>query len=198
MLVTDRHLAGGEDGLVEGVDAAIDGGVNVVQVRAKDLSGDALSALAGRLREVTQGRALLLVNGSAGVAIESGADGVHLPKDDPMIEERAGLTVGRSVHSVGAAERAASEDVDYVVAGPIYETRSHPGAAAAGVDLIRRISEVVSVPVIAIGGIDYQRVAGVMRAGASGVAVISAILGSSDPSKAAAQLRNVLEEGAPS
>jgi len=198
MLVTDRHMAGGEDGLIDAVGGAIDGGVNVVQFREKDLSGDALSALASRIRGVTQGRALLIVNGSAGVAIESGADGVHLPEDAPMMEERAGLTVGRSVHSVGAAERAAGEGVDYVVAGPIYETRSHPGAAPAGVDLIRKISEVVSVPVIAIGGIDYQRVTDAMRAGASGVAVISAIFCSSDPQKAAAQLRNVLEEGAPS
>jgi thiamine-phosphate pyrophosphorylase len=198
MLVTDRHLSGGEDELVRAVDAAIDGGVNVVQLRGKDLSADALSALSGRLREVTQDRVLLIVNGSADAAIESGADGVHLSEEAPMPEERAGLIVGRSVHSVEAARRAEGEDVDYVVAGPIYETRSHPGAVPAGADLIRKISEVVSVPVIAIGGIDYQRVTNVMRAGASGVAVISAILGSSNPREAAAQLRSTLEEGAPS
>ena len=195
MLVTDRHLSGGEDELVRAVGQAVAGGVNVVQVREKDLSTDALSALAGRLREVTRDGALLMVNGSVDEAIDSGADGVHLPEDAPMPEERVGLIVGRSVHSVEAAGRAEGEGVDYVVAGPIYDTRSHPSATPAGADLIRKISEVVSVPAIAIGGIDYQRVPDVVRAGAAGVAVISAILRSSDPGTAAVQLWGALETG---
>lgn len=193
MLVTNRRLTGGEDGLVRAAGEASDGGVNVVQVREKDLGADALAALARRLREVTEGRALLIINRSLGAACESGADGVHLPEHVPMPEERAGLIVGRSVHTVEAAERAEREGVEYVVAGPIYKTRSHPRATPAGLDLVRNITEVVSVPVIAIGGIDYQRVPDVMRAGASGVAVISAILGSSNPREAAAQLRGALE-----
>ena len=193
MLVTNRRLTGGEDGLVRAAGEAVEGGANVVQLREKNLGADALAALARRLREVTEGRALLIINRSLSAARESGADGVHLPEDDRMLDERGGLIVGQSVHTVEAAEWAEREGVEYVVAGPIYKTRSHPRATPAGADLIRKITEVVGVPVIAIGGIDYQRVPGVMRAGASGVAVISAILGSSNPREAAARLRGAIE-----
>ncbi|MCH8814070.1 MAG: thiamine phosphate synthase [Chloroflexi bacterium] len=199
MLVTDRRLTG-EDGLVSAVDEAIDGGVNVVQFREKDLRDTMLLA---RVRAKTRDRALLILNTWRDGVIPADtvgrptAQGIHLPEDEWMPEVQPGLIVGRSVHSVGAAERAMSAGADYVVAGPIYETDSHLGRAPAGVDLIRKITEVVSVPVIAIGGIDYQRVPEVMRAGASGVAVISAILGSSNRREAAAQLWNALGVSSP-
>jgi thiamine-phosphate pyrophosphorylase len=104
------------------------------------------------------------------------------------------LFVGRSVHSVEAAERAEGEGVDYLVAGPVFETRSHEGAPAMGVELIRRIREAVRLPVLGIGGVDYERVADVMRAGAVGVAVISAILVASSPREAAMRLREALSQ----
>jgi len=193
MLVTDRRLTGGEDGLLRAVDQAIDGGVNVVQLREKDMGTDALSGLARQLREVTHDRAMLTVNGSTDAAIESRVDGVHLPEVAAMPEGTQGLIVGRSIHSVDGAERAASEGADYLVAGPIYQTNSHPGGTAAGVDLIRKITEVVSIPVLGIGGIDYRRVPEVMSAGAAGVAVISAILGTGTPREAAARLWRAFE-----
>ncbi len=189
MLVTDRRLAGGEDGLVRAVDQAIDGGVNVVQLREKDLNAEALSRLARRVRKLIGDRALLLVSAS----IEGGADGVHLPEGAPIPEGARGLIVGRSVHSVDAAERAVSAGADYLVAGPIYETRSHPGADPAGVDLVRRITEAVGIPVLGIGGIDYRRAPEVMSAGAAGIAVISAVLGAERPREAAATLWRAIE-----
>lgn len=192
MLVTDRRLAGAEDALVRAVDEAVTGGVDVVQLREKDLDHDRLQALAERLRDVTRGRALLIVNSATDVATDVGADGVHLPEDAPGVD--TGLIVGRSVHSVEAAERAAQEGVDYVIAGPLFETRSHEGAPAAGVELVRNICEAVAVPVLGIGGVDYQRAAAVMRAGAAGVAVISAILASPDPRDAAACLSDAVAE----
>ena len=192
MLVTDRRLAGGEDGLVRAVDEAIDGGVNVVQLREKYLDVDALTALAIRLREVTGDRAILTVNGDV-VVVESRADGVHLPESAPLPEGTEGLIVGRSIHSVDGAERVAAEGADYLVAGPIYQTKSHPGVAPAGVDLIRKVTEAVSIPVIGIGGIDRERAPEVMRAGAAGVAVISGILGTGRPCEAATRLWGALE-----
>jgi thiamine biosynthesis protein ThiS len=190
MLVTDRQLAGGEEALVRAVDEAIRGGVNVVQLREKELDDDHLRTLGRRLRGVTLGRALLLVNGAAEVAIEVGADGVHLPEDAPGVD--IPLILGRSVHSVEAAVRAEGEGVDYLVAGPVFETRSHEGAPAAGVELIRKICEAVRLPVLGIGGVDYQRAAEVTRAGAVGVAVISAILSVSAPREAARGLKESL------
>lgn len=192
MLVTDRRLVGGEDRLVEIAKDSIEGGVNAVQLREKDLPKDQLLSLARRLREATRGSALLLVNSDADVAAEADADGVHLPEDAPMAETP--LMIGRSVHSVEAAVRAEAEGVGYLIAGPVFETRSHEGRPAAGLDLLRRIYEAVGAPVVGIGGIDYQGAATVARAGAVGVAVISAILASSSPRLAAAELRDALAD----
>jgi thiamine-phosphate pyrophosphorylase len=193
MLVTDRKLAGGVDALVRAVAAAVDGGANAVQLREKDLAPAELLPLARRLREVTAGRALLLVNGPLEIALEAGADGVHLPEDAPMVGRPSPeFVVGRSVHSLEAAQRAAAEEVDYVVAGPVYATRSHPGAPAAGVEHLSRIAAALPVPVIAIGGITADRTAEVIRAGAAGVAVISAILGAAKPPGAAREIAETL------
>ena len=195
MLVTDRHLAGGEDALQAAVEAAIDGGVNAVQVREKDLHPAELLPLARRLREVTVGRAALIVNGPLEVALAAGADGVHLPEAAPMVERPARpVLVGRSVHSVEAAEAAWAECSDYLIAGPVFETPSHAGRKAAGVGLVKECSRAVAMPVLAVGGIDAGRVEEVIRAGASGVAVISAILGSSAPRTAAEALKEALGE----
>ncbi len=198
MLVTDRRLAGGEDALVRAAEEAVGGGVNVVQLREKDLLPTQLLPLARRLREVTAGRALLLVNGPLEIALEAGADGVHLPSDSPVpvaqgpSPESGRILVGRSVHSLEAARRASDEGVDYVVAGPVYGTPSHPGANSMGRGFIREIASAVRMPVIAIGGITAERVDPVVRAGASGVAVISAVLGTPSPREAARDLRQAL------
>lgn len=192
MLVTDRRLAGGEDALVLAVEEAVAGGVNVVQLREKDMPRDELGALAGRMCEVTRGRALCFVNSAVDVANDVGADGIHLPEDAPNFE--SDLIVGRSVHTVETAVRAENQGVDYVVAGPVFETRSHEGGRVAGVELIRNICEAVDLPVLGIGGVDYQRAATLVRAGAAGVAVISAILSAPSPRDAAARLSEALNE----
>lgn len=191
MLVTDRRLAGGEDALVRAVAEAVEGGVNVVQLREKDLPPAELLPLACRLREVTAGRALLLVNGPVEVAVAAGADGVHLPEDAPAQgwgPEPLRLIVGRAVHSLEAARKAVDEGVDYLVAGPVYGTGSHPAAEPAGSGFVRKLASSVTVPVIGIGGITAMNAADVMQAGASGVAVISAILGTDSPGGAAHEL----------
>jgi len=196
MLVTDRKLAGGEDALVAKVREAVAGGVNVVQLREKDMNAHALAALARRVKEAIGGGALLFVNTAADVALEVSADGVHLPEADSQRIASGGtdkrMIAGSSVHSVEAARRAAAEGADYVVVGPVYETASHPGAAAAGVGLVSDAAAAVALPVIAIGGIDASRVAEVMAAGAAGVAVVSAILGADDAEAAARELWQAL------
>jgi histidine triad (HIT) family protein len=193
MLVTNRKLAGGVDALVRAVAAAVDGGANAVQLREKDLAPAELLPLARRLCEVTAGRALLLVNGPLEIALEAGTDGLHLPEDAPMVERPSPeFVVGRSVHSLEVAQRASDEGVDYVVAGPVYATHSHPEAPAAGVELISRIAGAVPVPVIAIGGITAERADAVVRAGAAGAAVISAVLEAASPREAAHDLRQAL------
>ena len=200
-LVTGRRLCGGPDGLVAAVEAAAGGGVDAVQLREKDLSPEDLLSLARRLREATLRRALLVVNGPVEVARAARADGVHLPEGAPTVRRpreavpagRQGFLVGRSVHSLEAARRAEAEGVDYLIAGPVYETRSHPGVEPAGLPLIEEISGAVRVPVLAIGGVNAGRVEDVVRAGASGVAVISAVITATDRRQAAEELRQSLD-----
>ena len=194
MLVTDRTLCGGPDGLVAGVEDALSGGVDAVQLRERDLPHEDLLALARRLREVTRGRALLIVNGPLDVALACVADGLHLPEAAPHVEHpRPDFLVERSVHSLGAALRAKAEGADYLIAGPVYETRSHPGVPPAGVGLIEEITRSVRLPVLAIGGLSPERVEEVIQAGTAGIAVISAILAAPSSAQAACDLRRALD-----
>lgn len=194
MLVTDRHLAGGEDAVVDAVAEAIEGGVTAVQLREKDLPPEALLPLAQRLRAVTRNRATFIVNGPLEVALAAEADGIHLPEAASAIERPARpLLIGRSVHSREAAERAWADCIDYLIAGPVFETPSHADASPGGVDLIETIAAAVAVSVLAVGGITADRVPDILRAGASGVAVISAILEAPSPRDAARTLREALE-----
>ena len=193
MLVTDRHLAGGQDELVRKVSEAAAGGANVVQLREKDLDDTELLVLARRLRKAIAGRAKLLVNSRVDVAEAAKADGVHLSENAPRLACRPqyGL-VGRSVHSLEAAHRAEDEGADCVVFGPVFSTRSHPGVSPSGVGALADVAGSVRIPVIAIGGITVERVAEVMDAGAAGVAVIRAILGAPSPRTAAEELSREL------
>jgi thiamine-phosphate pyrophosphorylase len=207
MLVTDRTLArpGALPALVE---QAVAGGVDAVQLREKDLPEQELIALGRELRAVTRGRALLLVNGTVEQAMACEADGVHVGEGvyltrfaaltaPPSLAGKGagglGILVGRSVHSVEAARHAEAEGVDYLVLGTIYPSRSHPGGATGGLELVAQVSREVGVPVIAIGGITVENAGEVIRAGASGVAVISAILAAADPRAAAAALHEAVE-----
>ena len=195
-LVTDRHAAPSRP-LDTVVAAALDGGVNVVQLREKDLSARELWALATRLRELTEGRALFLVNDRLDVALAAGADGVHLAGHSlPVPAARAALgqrrLIGCSVHDAAEAEAAARGGADYLLVGTLYPSRSHPGREGAGPRLVEELRGVVDVPLVGIGGITARTAREVLIAGARGVAVISAIMAASDPAAAAARLRDAL------
>ncbi len=192
MLVTDRNACGGRP-LAEVVAAAVDGGVNVVQLREKDLPARELLSLARALRGVCGTRALLLVNDRVDVALLCGADGVHLGEEGlPTAAVRQALPpsmrVGRSVHSVSGARQAESDGADYVVVGTVFSSRSHPDVVPSGLELVRGIAARVSIPVLGIGGINADNADAVVQAGAAGVAVISAVMRAEDPREAALRL----------
>lgn len=176
---------------------ALDGGVNLVQIREKDLPGALLLALARRLRELTRERALLFVNERVDVALACAADGVQLGEEGVPVEAARrvapGLLVGRSVHSVEGALEAQEQGADLLIVGPIFPTGSHPVASAAGIRLLAAVAERVRTPCLAIGGVIPENVASVMAAGAWGAAVISAILGAPDPHRAAGALREAMD-----
>ena len=200
-LVTDRK-AGDEGTLVHRAAAAVAGGVDMVQLREKDLPGSRLLSLAASLKDAVGSRALLIINERADVAMAAGADGVQLPEDAlPVAAVRRIMgpraLIGRSVHSEEGAARAVAEGADFLIVGTMYATRSHPAAAPTGPGLVRSIAKLLeeraaSVTLIGIGGITADNLGEVIRAGAGGVAVISSILASPDPKGEARRLKQAI------
>lgn len=198
MLVVDPGQCDGRN-LPEVVDQAIDGGVNVVQLRAAGLPAGELLTLARQLRGVCAHRALLVVNDRLDVALLSGADGVHLPENGlPVSAARQllppSIRVGRSVHSINAARQAELDGADYVLLGTIFASPTHPQQQPAGVDLVSGVTRRLNIPVVAIGGITPENAGSCWSAGAAGIAVISSILKAEDPLAAAQRLAPVSEE----
>ncbi len=196
-LITDDRLP--EDRLVTIVHEACAAGCHAVQLRCKRLTGGPLFALACRLREVTAGHgAALLVNDRIDVALAAGADGVHLPSAGMasgaarrLIGE--GRLLGRSIHSAEEIATIEPGRLDYLQFGPVYATSSKlaygepqgTGRLAQVAGLARREH---GLPVLAVGGIAVVQVREATTAGAAGVAVIGAIMGSTDTSAATVAL----------
>lgn len=195
-LVTDRMRCNGRS--VESVvDAAIDGGVDIVQLREKDLPAAELYSLALRVKDIVGNRALLFLNDRVDVAVAADADGVQLGENALPVEVArriAGenLLLGRSVHSVSGAIEAESQGADILTLGTIFPTASHPGIRTGSSELVREVATAVSIPFLGIGGIDAANAEQVIGEGAAGVAVISAISTAQDPALAAAGLCNAM------
>ena len=167
----------------------------MVQLREKDLPARDLYELATRVKDSIASRAKLIVNDRIDVALALNADGVQLPEDGvPVAQARRivgpDMLIGRSVHSVGGAVEAESSGADFLIAGTIFSSTSHPDGLAQGTSFLRALCSGVSIPVLAIGGITTQNVGDVMEAGCSGAAVISAISEAEDPGSAARTLLN--------
>lgn len=204
MLVTRPTTS--DDELVRVVTEAVAGGVDWVQFREKEAPVDAVRRRLAALRDAVGGRARLLVNHPQWRSLWELVDGVHLPEGtDSVAEARRELEdttarravvrrlVGRSVHSVAAALQAQAEGADYLVAGSIFATRSHPGAPPVGLSFLREVTACVDLPVLAIGGVTPANVYDCLRAGAAGVAVLSAIMDADDPRCVAAAYRQALD-----
>lgn len=203
MLVTDRYRVAdrehtGEERLDDVAREAVLGGVNAVQLREKDLESSELIALGLHIRDAISGRALLIVNGDLEAAHTLGASGVHLPADGPPVTEAHavigdGVLVSRAVHDSADALAAEGEGADFVIAGTVFASGSKPGGATIGIDGLKLISEAVGIPVIAIGGITAVNAGDAIRAGASGVAVIGAIMDAPEPRVATRELRKAID-----
>jgi thiamine-phosphate pyrophosphorylase len=190
--------------LAEFVDAALAGGVDVVQLRDKGPDGplearDELAALEVLAEACTRHGALLAVNDRADVALAAGADVLHLGQDDlPVAWARKvvgdDVVVGRSSHSADETLVAADEaGVDYFCVGPCWPTPTKPGRPAPGLDLVRTVAgRRPARPWFAIGGIDGTRLDEVHAAGAERIVVVRAITEADDPRAAAAALRSRL------
>jgi thiamine-phosphate pyrophosphorylase len=186
-LVTDRQQTAGRD-LLAVIEESLAAGLPAVQLREKDLGAGELARLARELRAATSAHgAALIINDRVDVALAVGADGVQrttvsLPIADILAIADKRLRVGASVHALAEAVAATEAGADWIIFGPVYDTPSKRGyGAPQGLEALARVARTVSVPVIAIGGITPARVAEVRRAGAHGVAAISAILSAPSP-----------------
>ena len=187
------------------VEAAIEGGVDVVQVREKDAGAREQLRIARELRELTRDAGVpLIVNDRVDVAVAADADGVHLGDEDlpvPDAREQLGedAVVGRSVSTVEGAREAEAAGADYLGVGAIFATDSKDDIDNdeydIGLDPVRTIADAVEIPIVGIGGISPENAQEVTRAGADGVAVISAVTGADSPEVATRELRHAVRQG---
>jgi thiamine-phosphate pyrophosphorylase len=205
-LCTDARRERGD--FAEFADAALAGGVDIIQLRDKGSAGerqfgplearqelDALAVLADAAR---RHGALLAVNDRADIARAAGADVLHLGQDDLPLDIARPIIgteplIGRSTHDADQVGAAIDERVDYFCVGPCWPTPTKPGRSAPGLDLVRQTAALAPAkPWFAIGGIDEQRLPEVLDAGARRVVVVRAITGAEDPQAAARALRAAL------
>jgi thiamine-phosphate pyrophosphorylase len=186
---------------VEQARAAIAGGARVVQVRVKDAPAGAVLEAARRVVRLATGRALVIVNDRADLALLSGADGVHLGDEDlPVAEARRllgpALLVGRTTRTLEEARAALAEGADHVGYGPIFATVTKAlDVPPRGLGALAEVTRALGAPVVAIGGIGLEDIGGVARAGAACAAVIGAVFGAPDPAERAARLAAAFEAG---
>lgn len=199
-IVTDRQQTAGRP-LEAVLTAAARGGAGAIQLREKDLSARELYALGVRLQEVLAPYNVpLLINDRLDVALALDAAGVHLAGHSlPTAQARRVLgaqkLLGVSTHSVEEAHQAAAEGADFVVFGPVFETPSKLAyGPPQGLQHLAAVIRQVTIPVLAIGGVELANLPQVMAAGAYGVAMIRAVLAASDPCEATQRLHRGLVE----
>ena len=201
LCVITRRVAQLERGHLEVARAALEGNARIVQLREKSLSDREFWQLASELRALTRRHgALLLVNDRVDIALAVEAEGVHLGQDDLPIEAARRLLgpaaiIGASVANAAEARAAEVAGATYVSVGSVFATSSKSDAGEAiGVGPIREVRRATSVPVLAVGGITRGNVAEVIRAGAHGAAVISAVAEAADMVEATSELRRLVRK----
>src|SRR4030088_2867572 len=164
---------GGEVETAHVVEAALEGGANVIQLRKKTMPKGEQYAIGLALRRLTRLHdALLIVNDHADIAIALDADGVHLGQDDlppAVVRELPGFRgrlIGRSTHTLQQARAAMAEDADYIAVGPVHPTPTKEGRPAVGTGLVSEVAAIADRPFVAVGGIDHDNAATAVGAGA--------------------------------
>ena len=178
---------------------ALEGGVDVLQLREKEASDEEILRSAELFRRLCDEHdALFVLNDRPDLALAASADGVHVGQDDQpvaAVREQVGgeLLIGLSTHSREQLEAGLRTDADYVCVGPVYATPTKPDYAEVGLELVRHAAQVADRPWFAIGGIDASNVGEVAAAGAERVVVVRAIRDAADPRAAAEELRRGLQ-----
>ncbi|OGX04292.1 MAG: thiamine-phosphate diphosphorylase [Omnitrophica bacterium RIFCSPLOWO2_12_FULL_50_11] len=183
--------------ILEKINAALRGGVDVIQLRSTALSDRVLFELGRKIRDVTRRqKKLFIVNDRTDLMLAVDADGVHLGQDDLPIKQARRIIghskkiIGRSTHSLEQAVEAEGDGADYIGFGPLFRTPTKPTYTPVGLRMIPQVLRRVSIPVVFIGGIDSSNVQSVLQAGANRVAVVRAIFSAQNPYRAAKRLRS--------
>ena len=194
-MFADRRLylvAPARPGLADFLEAAVRGGVDLVQIRDRTLADGALLRALEEAREVTRRLGVpLVVNDRPDLAVLAEADAVHVGQNDLPVDSvrRFGLPVGLSTHAPAELDAASA---DYIGVGPVHATPTKEGRPAVGLELVRYAAAHARLPWFAIGGIDRANVEPVLAAGATRIAVVRAIAEAPDPEAAARELRAAL------
>jgi len=184
-LITDRKLLTNNYSLLTAVREALKGGVKAVQLREKDLDTRKLLRIAYKIRELTRKyNAKLFINDRLDIALTVEADGVHLTQQSipaHAVRKMTQLLIGVSTHSLKEAKEAEKAGADFITLGPIFETPSKlQYGQPLGISILKKAAKVIKIPVFAIGGVKKEWIDELMKAGASGAAMISEIFGASD------------------
>ena len=196
-VIADPNLMG-ED-FEKKIQDTIHNGATVIQLREKNSSTLRFLERALMLKEIISKKTLFIVNDRVDIAIASQADGVHLGQDDlpvPVARQILGedKIIGVSTHSIKEAQRAEEEGANYIAIGPIFSTQTKPDSGPPkGVSIISQVKKKVHIPVIAIGGINKENVQEVLKAGADGIAVISAVFKSENVGLATRKLFEIIK-----
>lgn len=186
--------------LIEVVEQAIRGGARVIQLREKELAARQLVEIGKQIRELTrQAGVQFIVNDRIDVALAVDADGVHIGQADMQLKDARRIMgcrkiIGVSTHCVAEACIAEQAGADYIGIGPVFTTETKKDVQSpTGLQLIHDIRKAVRIPCIAIGGIKHDNVAEVIRAGADGAAVITAVVAADDIQAAAAEMKQIIQ-----
>jgi thiamine-phosphate pyrophosphorylase len=198
-LVTDRKQVSGP-GLLDAVRCSLKGGVRAVQLREKDWTDREIFETGRELRVLTRAfGAKLFINDRADLALSVDADGVHLTQSGYSAGEARSLLgespwIGVSTHSEEEARKAEQEGADFVTLGPVFKTPSKKAyGPPIGIGLLEAVARSLTIPVLAIGGIQQENTRSVLKAGAHGIALISGILAAPDVEKAAREFAGLVE-----
>ncbi|SHI12280.1 thiamine phosphate synthase [Desulfosporosinus lacus] len=196
-LVTDRKLLGERD-LAPSIELAIQGGVSLVQLREKSISTKEFLNLALRVKEITSKYEIpLIINDRLDIALAVDAEGLHVGQDDlPMLKARELLgpdkIIGVSARTLEEALLAEKQGADYLGVGAVFRTSTKSDAKEVSLEQLEYIKKSVSIPVVAIGGINYGNIQQVKATGIDGISVVSAILVQEDIFMAAKQLKAII------
>jgi thiamine-phosphate pyrophosphorylase len=181
---------------------AIKGGADTIQFRQKSGSTREMIEVAKQMKQLcAENGVTFIVNDRVDVAIAAKVDAVHLGQDDftiPLARKLLGedVIIGGSASTIEEARECLSEGADYVGFGPVYPTTSKDDASpVTGIPMLKQVVEAVPLPIIVIGGVSAENIPEVMRAGAHGIAVISAVCCQEDPEEATRALHRALSEG---